>query len=420
MKKIIIIHSENEERLRALFQLINEKVNPSEINLFLHAKGYIPWIIPDINQQIRKFAKYSASPTIKEETASILEILLNVKEDQVIILREEAQNMSMLEWDSSCLDSLCCSKKELLGLKLDTKYKSLKWFIIDIFSQRDRIVIESDESKDSERYFQKINSVLFSEKIIYIDGGLGDHVMALPLLEKIAENTYVSCKYPIVYSHLLIKGIIPWDDELFGGYDRFVYQYGSSNESHLIIDAFFEMYGYVREKEDILMYNGASENSSDVVTDKKIALICTSAAKINGLDSNKDWRDIRWLKLVHELKKRNYYVIQVGSSKDSQIPNADFKFLDQSLSKLKGIILRADLWISVDTFFHHFASAIKPEVGICLTPYYNDHAKHPGVKYIEKDCGKDFSGRRWWLDLQQPERKECMDLITIENVLEKI
>ena len=39
------------------------------------------------------------------------------------------------------------------------------------------------------------------------------------------------------------------------------------------------------------------------------------------------------------------------------------------------------------------------------------------VKYIEKDCGKDFSDRKWWLDSQQPERKECMDLIQLTDII---
>ena len=94
----------------------------------------------------------------------------------------------------------------------------------------------------------------------------------------------------------------------------------------------------------------------------------------------------------------------------------DLNFLDQPLPKLASLVDECSLWISVDTFFHHFAASIKPKVGICLTPFYNDLAKHPGVKYIEKDCGKDFSSRKWWLDLQQPERKECMDLIQLEDI----
>jgi ADP-heptose:LPS heptosyltransferase len=115
-----------------------------------------------------------------------------------------------------------------------------------------------------------------------------------------------------------------------------------------------------------------------------------------------------------------YYVIQVGTSKDNQIPTVDLKFLDKPISQLAWLIDNSSLWISVDTFFHHFASAIKPDVGICLTPFYNDHAKHTGVKYIEKDCGKNYWDRRWWMDLQQPERKECMDLIQVDDVLKQI
>jgi hypothetical protein len=113
-------------------------------------------------------------------------------------------------------------------------------------------------------------------------------------------------------------------------------------------------------------------------------------------------------------------VIQVGSIKDNQIPIVDLKFLDKPISNLASLVDSSDLWLSVDTYFHHFASAIKPSVGICLTPFYNDHAKHVGVRYLEKDCGKNYWDRRWWLDLQQPERKECMDLITVEDVLNMV
>jgi ADP-heptose:LPS heptosyltransferase len=98
----------------------------------------------------------------------------------------------------------------------------------------------------------------------------------------------------------------------------------------------------------------------------------------------------------------------------------DSKFLDKSIAELAGLIDESSLWLSVDTFFHHFASSVKPNVGICLTPFYNNHAKHPGVKYIEKNCGKNYYNRRWWMDLQQPERKECMNLIKLENVLKII
>jgi len=221
----------------------------------------------------------------------------------------------------------------------------------------------------------------------------------------------------VVFEHLEFKGHIHWNDELFGGYRKFVYEQGSANNSKTIIDAFFELYGHKRLTTDVLIYNGRRESNGVKNEDKKIALICSSAAKINDIDSNKNWKEIRWLKLVNELQQKGYYIVQVGSSKDNQIPMVDLNFLDQPLPKLASLVDECSLWISVDTFFHHFASAIKPEVGICLTPFYNDLAKNPGVKYIEKDCGKDFSSRKWWLDLQQPERKECMDLIKFEDVI---
>lgn len=408
MKTTIIIHTENEDNLRKLFNLLNKKIEKGGYQIYLHSKGYFPWNHQDLLNEIYGFSVYTAYPTGKEIGDSILEILFKVKTEQILILDENSDE----------LDFEILNRKELLKLNLDNKYKTAKWFINDILKQKDNsLIFEDDGSSDFIRFSQKITSELFNKKIIYIDGGLGDHIMALPLLESIKDEFYICCKYNFVYEHLQVKGFISWYDELFGGYSRFVYEYGSANNSNLIIDAFFEIYGYQRNSDDILKYNGKRDLNPEITTDKKILLICTSAAKINNQDSNKDWRDIRWFKLIHELKKKGYFVIQVGSKKDNQIPNVDFKFLDKPISNLGKLIEDCSLWISVDTFFHHFASSINPNVGICLTPFYNDHAKHPGVTYIEKGCGKDFSDRKWWMDLQQPERKECMDLIQIDDVI---
>jgi hypothetical protein len=414
MEKTIIIHTEYKDKLSKVFDFLKKKIDKSNYNLFLHSKGYIPWSSPDLLSEISSFSKYNAFPTEKSIIPSVVEILLKIKTENLLLLDENIE-------DFNDFTENVFNRNELLLMNLDTKYETLKWFIIDILSQKNKKTYDlEDGSVDCLRYKEKVKSNLFFEKIIYIDGGLGDHVMALPLLEKFHKDVYVCCKYPFIFSFLPIKGFIDWNNTLFGGYDRFVYQYGSSNNSETIIDSFFEIYGLKREKSDVLIYKGKRDENNDIPTDKKIVLICTSAAKINDIDSNKDWRDIRWMKLVHELQKKGYYVIQVGTIKDNQIPNVDLKFLDKPISNLAGLISDSSLWITVDTFFHHFASSIKPEIGICLTPYYNDHAKHPGVVYIEKDCGKDFSNRKWWLDLQQPERKECMDLITVEDVLKYI
>lgn len=421
MNITIIIHSQNADKLRNLFRLINKRGDKNNFILQLHAKNYIPWEFEDIKNEIISFKEYSAFPTEKPVNSSIVELISKTKTKDVLILDEDCESIQLKPWDNTYYNFLFCQKNDILKFNLDTKYHTLKWFIIDVLTQKHQKTISyNDNSTDYKRYVDKLWSPLIKEKIIYIDGGLGDHIMALPLLEKIGKDVYVSCKYEFVYDFLPIKGFVNWNDELYGGYSRFVYEYGSANNSPTIIDAFFNMYGYDRDMNDILKYNGKRESNPEIQTNKKIALICTSAAKINNQDSNKDWRDIRWFKLVNELQKKNYYVIQVGTSKDNQIPNVDYKFLDKPLSNLASLIDNCNLWISVDTFFHHFASAIKPTVGICLTPFYNNHAKHFGVLYIEKDCGKNYHDRRWWMDLQQPERKECMDLIMVEDVLEKI
>lgn len=413
----LIIHTESESKLKKLLDLIERHPNKSSFSITLHAKNYTPWVNEELKNKIVSFKTYYAFPTQKEKVESVVELISKTKEDRIIILDEDCKSLPSNLWEIN-YDSLFFRKQDLKFLNLDTKYKSLTWFILDLISQKKKEKLDYiDDSDDYDRYSKKVSHNLFFQKIIYIDGGMGDHIMALPLLEKVSSEVFVCCKYPFLYEHIPFKGYVNWTDELFGGYSIFVYEFGSKNNSKTIVDAFFEMYNFERNDSDVLKYNGRREENPDVPIDKKTVLICTSAAKLYNQDSNKDWSDIRWFKLIHELKKEGYYVIQVGSKNDNQIPNVDLKFLDRPIHNLAKLIDDCSLWISVDTFFHHFAASIKPNVGVCLNPFYNDHAKHPGVKYIEKDCGKNYSDRKWWLDIQQPERKECMNLIQVNDVL---
>jgi len=421
MSITVVIHTENKESLLRLFRILEKTPRKSEFYFYLHSKNYAPWEDETLKNYIVSFKTYNAFLTDKSKIESIIDIVGKISGGDILILDENCVNFSLIPWSGLKNDYLFCKRSEFLQLKLDTKYEELSSFIIDLKSQKNKKIIEfNDDTKDSKRYNKKLENPLFFENIIYVDGGLGDHIMALPLLEKLSKEIYISCKYEFIYQHLSVKGFIPWTDDLFGGYKRFVYEYGSANNSKTIIDAFFKMYGYNRNDNDVLKYNGVREPVEEIPRFQKFALICTSAAKIQGLDSNKDWRDIRWMKLVNELQKQGFFVVQVGAKGDNQIPNVNLKCLDLPISKLAYLIQESSLWFSVDTFFHHFAASINPTVGICLTPFYNDHAKHAGVTYIERDCGKNYYERRWWLDLQQPERKECMDLIQVNDVVKEI
>lgn len=406
-----IIHTENKENLSVLFTKILEKYKFSNVNLLLHSRSYDPWQDQRIHDIIVSFKKYYAFRTELSATESVVDLITKCKTVNLVVFDENESN-NFYQFNTL----------ELLKSNLDTKYKTIKWFIMDIKTQlENNFKPLLDETQDCHRYKEKIKSPIFEQRIIHIDGGMGDHVLALPLINMLSNDIFISCRYPNVYRDSLDENkIINWDDELFGGYKRSVYSFGSFHNSTSIIDAFFCMYGERRKLSDKLLYSGDYTEIDALQTDKPIILICTSAAKINDIDSNKDWLDIRWFKLTNELKKKGFCVIQVGSSKDNQIPNVDTRLLDRKFSDIAFAIKKCRLWISVDTFFHHFAASINPEVGICLTPFYNDHAKHIGVTYIEEDCGTDFSARKWWLDSQQPERKDCMYLITVDKVIQTI
>lgn len=427
-KITIIIHTENEAKLSILLDQLHQHPLKSQFyTLQINCKGITPWLDPNMLNKLITLAhhNYAITPTQNQSVLSIAELISKTKTEYSLIIDESNTSFDFKEWDILNNTYLLAKTSDLLRLNWDTKYQYIKWFIADLITQKTKQPFTSDNTLDSERYNKKIINPLFYERIIYVDGGLGDHVMAYPLLEKIGSDCYVCSIYPFSINHINIKGFIDWTDDLFGGYKRFVYTYGSTNNSPTIIDAFFEMYGEKRHTTDILKYTG-DKILFENITGKPIALISTTAAKIQNQDSNKDWVAVRWFKLIFELKKLGFHVIQVGSHKDDQIPltpapaGVDGKFLDKSIPELAGLIDEAKLWISVDTFVHHFAASVNPYSGICLTPYYNNHAKHPGVKYIEKDCGKNYYDRRWWLDLQQPERKECMNLIKLDDVLNVI
>lgn len=419
METYILLHTEDPENFKRSIGLLKDHPHLSSSHIFIQSKNLILWENPELYLLIVQFKTHQVYLTDKNPVESVVEMIDRIPESLVFILDERCSFLPENLWVSGENDFIYEKKSVIVSKNIDINYKDLRWFLEDIRCQiKCSKSTMTGDCSDSDRLYKKIEDPLFFERIIFIDGGMGDHVMALPLLNKISQDVFICCKYPQVFRHLPFKGHVPWGHELFGGYSRFVYSYGSSNNSKTIVDAFFGLYGVERKDSDVLIYTGTKIPVEELESIDSIALISTSASRQNGKSSNKDWVSIRWMKLVNEMKEKGFYVIQVGSFSDDQIPNVDFKFLDRPLENLSWLINKSSIWVCVDTFFHHFAAAIKPEVGFCLTPFYNDHAKHPYVTYIEKDCGKNFHGRRWWLDAQQPERKECMELIKFEEVLE--
>jgi len=433
-KITVIIHTENETKLLTLLNQLHQHPLKSQFNtLQVNCKGITPWTNPTILDKISTLTSsfYSIQPTSSSPVLSLIDLIYKIKTNYVLIIDESNTCFNIKEWDILNNTYLLAKTTDLLHCNQDTNYQHITWFIADLISQKTRHKFNLDNTSDSERYFKKIDHPLFYERIIHVHGGLGDHVMAYPLLEKIGKKCFVSSIYPFVLDHIDTKGLIDWNDDLFGGYHRFIYDYGLVNDLPNLVNALFEMYNIPKEKTDVMKYNGPKIKYNNI-SGKPIVLVGNTAARVQGFESNKNWVDVRWFNLIFELKKLGYHVIQTGSHKDDQIPlsfdpnspycqaGVDEKFLDKSIPELAGLIEEASLWITVDTFLHPFAASIKPETGICLIPFYNDYVKHPKVTYIEKDCGKNYHNRRWLFDFKQPERKESLELIQVDDILKAI
>jgi hypothetical protein len=203
MSVTIIVHTENQEKLTELLKVIKKFKTRDKFSIRLNAKGYSPWEDNFIKNEIMSFTKYEAFSTNKDVVESVIEMVTKVTTNRVLILDENCGSLNLLEWNGNKYDILYSEKKDIIELNLDSKYQTIKWFIIDLLSQKTKSKMEVvDDSEDCLRYNKKIENPIFYDKIIYLDGGMGDHVMGLPLLEKIHKDVHICCKYPVVFEHL--------------------------------------------------------------------------------------------------------------------------------------------------------------------------------------------------------------------------
>lgn len=86
---------------------------------------------------------------------------------------------------------------------------------------------------------------------------------------------------------------------------------------------------------------------------KKIVVICPFSHKLsNGEENAKNYP--YWDELVHDLKGAGCYIQQIGVTGENFI-GADEVIFNASFDRLKDILDNADTFISVDSFFPHFA-----------------------------------------------------------------
>jgi hypothetical protein len=162
----IVIHTENQDKLKKLLKIAEEFRGKGYFCINLNAKGYIPWNDEEIKKSIISFDKYNANPTEKLKTDSIVELITKCDTEFILILDEDCSSIRLNTFDEKIINSLYGSKKELLRLNMDSKYQSVKWFIIDLLSQKKKTKIDFvDDSLDYIRYNKKIENPIFYDRI---------------------------------------------------------------------------------------------------------------------------------------------------------------------------------------------------------------------------------------------------------------
>ena len=71
-----------------------------------------------------------------------------------------------------------------------------------------------------------------------------------------------------------------------------------------------------------------------------------------------------WKEVVNALRFKGYYIIQIGVQGEENIGANEVKY-NAKLSELRELLDDCDTWISVDTFFQHFATYYKKK-GIAI------------------------------------------------------
>lgn len=370
----------------------------------------------------------------------------NEKDAEVAVSQNEMKQLwkSPIVFKTKYLKSIVCFKSKLykefsLPLVFDTVWQirniTNKDFILvkNAMQITQDIVTIQEQSKDNlqhdfELYAQRSQDENYNKKIIYIDGGLGDHVCALPLLREFSKiycnNTteyMICCRYNEFYQGVknISQQFLDWNHPLFGGAvncNWALYAQGSEHNAPTLKDAYCNLYGLEYKGEKTFSYV-KEQTQFNFTPEKKYVIIAPSAARINDISSNKNWNAVDWMNVVYYLQKLGYNVVQLYKNGDEVIPNTQL-VNNPSIEETYVYITQCSFWIAIDSFIHHFATSIGKR-GVCITPQNNQHAYHPYNLYVEGKVDVALNNK-WWLDSQQPERALSMKAISYHDVVRTI
>jgi len=97
---------------------------------------------------------------------------------------------------------------------------------------------------------------------------------------------------------------------------------------------------------------------------KKVLISPFAQLLRNGKENPKNFP--YWEDLIGLMKQAGITVIQIGSTKDKQLPGVDVFKQNLRLSEIKDLVTECDTWISVDSFLQHLCAYHKLQRGIVI------------------------------------------------------
>lgn len=143
----------------------------------------------------------------------------------------------------------------------------------------------------------------------------------------------------------------------------------------------------------------------------------------SGWSSYKDWYDDRWETMIEELFKKGYVTVQIGHETDLLLKSA-VDFRGHTIKEAIAAIKYADIHIGVDSFTNHASSAVETPAVILFgstSPTGSGYEQNINI-YKSLSCQPCYREYKWSKDSKEPcpYNKKCMDLITVDEVLENI
>lgn len=142
-----------------------------------------------------------------------------------------------------------------------------------------------------------------------------------------------------------------------------------------------------------------------------------------GWSPYKNWYDDRWEKVVDILFQKSIITIQIGHKNDALIKGA-VDFRGNTIKEAIAVIKYADFHMGVDSFSNHVSSVVETPAVILFgstSPTGSGYDQNINI-YKSLTCQPCYKEYEWSKDHNNPcpYDKKCMDLITVEEVVEKI